>query len=1040
PGESISLSGSFSAESCSTQDLLSTLSVGWGKPGDYLTNESFNTTVQVYAREPKLSIISSSPAPLCFGAEITHNKILSITNEGEGVAAGLELDIFNSSGTAYDEQIIAGIDPSSFQYRKENATSWEALTPISSSTTSSEGAYACLGKKSLSKAKLSLPDLRAGESLTLTWNTRSCCVNLCQGEKNTGWGYSMNYKNICASNSYEEKGIGEKSLSAKVTYIGETPTDIADGQTANFIYNLDKVENDYPQGEGASYDITFQIPQGLIFSGKEQDISFRKGKTSWAASNIDFQANSGKLTLTYALPAPFELPQSEVNLVLTADASKMPNGGNLAVDFSMSYTPSTTCGDACTLSVLCGSNELAKSGLSGDKGTILHKSSLPAEGLAFSNFSVNRMSFGLADNDQDGKADSGTNLDMNQIKTNRAFVGDQIQAVFKGTVYSASSGNWPNAYAETRLLADSSLSFSSASLRIYDASAAAYINCSQITANTSYDGGDKLFLYDLSPATLSSLCSNLSSFSYEDGDSIWLEVDYVVSENVGGSIKEVDFENELYLAASPNPEEGGKVSNDSWSGRMNLVGYYLENGSMDSLEISTCSDFISQKFRMKVGSSFAGGDLFPYEYRNFSYTQKAKVSLPDNYEILSAYLEHYTTIAGGSIDTQRVENLTADEVSANDHIFDLDQYYEANGGVLSFSDEGFEDILYVQIAPNTSANTNTFEPIAWEADFASSGSFCSYTPEYKLAHDDVVKYIPAEIEFGNSSATIQALTEITSWELEVSNIAAGAAQNSWIHFHAPNSDVSILRLIDTESGDTLNLSGDLFQIGEIAANSTKTLQIDFSSSSCTPTQLDAYLAFECREYPSSYAAWEGEVDSASYTIEPQTAGLSGTLSKSGSMVSCGSEMSVTLELSNILAGNANDIQIEVDPAAGSAISVKAGTAKIKYPLSAAYQSMPDPTISDGKVVFDLERMLPNLFPQGLPGESASIPLSSLVWESATTGWGSIKKNTNLSGGAMRINNNSYDHGIATHANSDIVYNLNGQYKNLKTDIGIDETA
>lgn len=72
--------------------------------------------------------------------------------------------------------------------------------------------------------------------------------------------------------------------------------------------------------------------------------------------------------------------------------------------------------------------------------------------------------------------------------------------------------------------------------------------------------------------------------------------------------------------------------------------------------------------------------------------------------------------------------------------------------------------------------------------------------------------------------------------------------------------------------------------------------------------------------------------------------------------------------------------------------------------------------------------------------SETTPLSELEWVSATTGSGTIRKNTNIKGGTMQINNTTYTSGIACHAQSDIVYDLNGAYAVFRSDIGVDETA
>ncbi|GAB1855267.1 hypothetical protein MHTCC0001_01000 [Flavobacteriaceae bacterium MHTCC 0001] len=68
-------------------------------------------------------------------------------------------------------------------------------------------------------------------------------------------------------------------------------------------------------------------------------------------------------------------------------------------------------------------------------------------------------------------------------------------------------------------------------------------------------------------------------------------------------------------------------------------------------------------------------------------------------------------------------------------------------------------------------------------------------------------------------------------------------------------------------------------------------------------------------------------------------------------------------------------------------------------------------------------------------------LSDLDWESATIGYNTIKKNTNLfNSGAIKINNQTFSHGIATHSISEITYNVNSTYKIFKSYVGIDETC
>ena len=61
----------------------------------------------------------------------------------------------------------------------------------------------------------------------------------------------------------------------------------------------------------------------------------------------------------------------------------------------------------------------------------------------------------------------------------------------------------------------------------------------------------------------------------------------------------------------------------------------------------------------------------------------------------------------------------------------------------------------------------------------------------------------------------------------------------------------------------------------------------------------------------------------------------------------------------------------------------------------------------------------------------------MEWSKATVGWGTIQKNKSIDKNAITLNGKKYDKGIGTHSNSEIVYNLNGQYKMFKSTIGVD---
>ena len=72
--------------------------------------------------------------------------------------------------------------------------------------------------------------------------------------------------------------------------------------------------------------------------------------------------------------------------------------------------------------------------------------------------------------------------------------------------------------------------------------------------------------------------------------------------------------------------------------------------------------------------------------------------------------------------------------------------------------------------------------------------------------------------------------------------------------------------------------------------------------------------------------------------------------------------------------------------------------------------------------------------------SNTVNLSSLTWSSATVGWGTIQKNLDIKGNPITLRGTVYSTGIGTHAVSQIVYNLAGQYSTFISDVGVDDDS
>lgn len=65
-------------------------------------------------------------------------------------------------------------------------------------------------------------------------------------------------------------------------------------------------------------------------------------------------------------------------------------------------------------------------------------------------------------------------------------------------------------------------------------------------------------------------------------------------------------------------------------------------------------------------------------------------------------------------------------------------------------------------------------------------------------------------------------------------------------------------------------------------------------------------------------------------------------------------------------------------------------------------------------------------------------LSSLTPTSAWQEWGTLQTNKSVEGNTLRIGNQSYAFGLGTHANSNIKYDLSGQYTTFSGKVGLDD--
>ncbi|MEL6672784.1 MAG: FG-GAP-like repeat-containing protein [Bacteroidota bacterium] len=942
--ESFSITEKFIPSGCTETTVSSVIKAEWGCGGNTMTNSTTNASISTAVKTPSLSATATASFSGCMDPSTPNAQQITIENTGEGIATEVSLRIFKSSGGSYDQDIFSALDTSSFTYKL--GANGSTASPSFSKTvaTRNDGSYSCLGASPIGDLTLSLPNINPGETYIVDWNSISCCVNACLGELPNGWKYTLSYNDPCNSGTTSSTAKPETPAEANMTMFTESPSDIQSGQKETFTFNISSQKNTFPETDYAYYELVFDIPDGLSWSGNSDDLSWHSGKTDWAVASTSFNSSTRKLTAKFNLPLEFDLPKSTIDIDLTGDCANFSGvtTTDLSLGLSVNFIPDSTCNVGCSVPIMCEEST----------STTLHCPGTCNEGLAFKTYDIDRISFGISDNNQDGTPDSPNAINLGLVKTNRAMVSDTLRGTFMGVVKtSGSHPSWAYGYATSSIEDGSKLTAIGASVKVYDASSGSYITCNGVGYTGTVDGDDQDFLFDFSPSTLSGSCGDFSSFTLGNGDTVWLYTDYKVTGNIGDAIREVDVENTYYVSDQANPTQNAqKYACDNWGGRFTLIGYYFKVDKAQNVTIKGCNKYISQNYYLSIGdccSNYHGGNLFPYEYRNWGNIKQAEVVIPENYEVLDIYLKEWRTKFTNGTASKKVSNLQADETSGDTLRFNLDQYYENQGGTIPLSDDGFKGALYVKIAPTCDVPINTFQNMPWKFTFQEASPLGGQETDWYDDGADRVRFSPPAIAISSPHPTIDGLSKTVTWTVNLKNTSSSSgSDNVWMHLKTPSGKVQIESVVSVSSGDTLSLNGDIYQIGEIAKSKTEQYYVTASYSNCSPDYIEVYSGYECSGYPATFADFTCSYTDMELHMEPKEPELQVTLSGENVGDECGKQIQVTLELASVKMASVDSSKIEVELPSSGGFSLVSSSVEMKYPLTSSFNTLPNPTITN----------------------------------------------------------------------------------------------
>ncbi len=945
-GESITICETISILNCSS--VLSSFEASWGCSGQPCQTTLSNANVVFPNFIPNLRITPQASQVVCLAPGNISTQQLKVENIGVGQAVNVNLEIFQATSTGYNAGLQSAIDISSIRLSVNGG----APTPYTPASTQNNAAFGCLPANPKGAFILNIPTINAGDVIIITWDVTSCC----QSNVINGWRYKGDYQSICQNNYQVAENWGKVynhlQFNSAISNNG-SPSSLVSGSTANFNYLLSGYNFSYPVGSDAYWKIKYTLPPCATYNAGSVKIVAYDNTTTWMPTSVSQSGNV--ITAVFNGGAPFTLEQAQILIGLTANCSSCAGGpGNVGIE--LFYSPSAACGceilttnNNFPLDILCP---------------------VTCVGLTFKDFSIQRTSYGLPDNDNNGLADASGTLNFSAIRTNRAMYGDTITSTYTGVIKTdVAHPSWQYCYVSSTITNGNYLTALGGTLKIYRANT--------LVATCPIPGGPSVlpvatFKYDLSSTALIASGGAAVGFVYLNNDSLVFEPKYRVSSNTGGTILPAVCTNEFYTSDIALPTNtANKFSCNNFQGNFSIIGYYYTNYGPDSYTVNDCNTInITQNYYLSIGpccSNYAGGNLFPFEVRRWATIDTLEVIVPVGYRFVSADFSEVRTAGTLAGSGSPGFTLTPLSTATNVFKFPVGQFFTGATPLITPSDDGFYGVLNVRIQPSCQVAQNIQQPITYNWKF-KPGPFLEQNPASNVSStvgQDIILYNGPDIFLQSPLPNIIANTNVVTWDISLSNTSNSTAVNTW--FTAPViSGVTITQAVDLATSATLTPVGGIYQVGSITAGNTKNYRLTGIYTSCGIDSITVHAGWNCQGYPASLANYPCTPKTIKLKLTPQSPLLITNVISPPTNINLCDTATYTVEGVNIQLGSAYSLTLTVNLPVG--VSIIPGSSLLSYPAASPYVSISNPVYVGGTLYqYNVSVLSPSIAANGLPG-------------------------------------------------------------------------
>ncbi|MES2591060.1 MAG: gliding motility-associated C-terminal domain-containing protein [Bacteroidota bacterium] len=967
-GESITIVESIKILKCSQTGVPSSIKAVWSCNSQ--TCQTITTTANITvppAGTPELVITPTESFETCLDNTTAREQSLSIVNNGSGPANNIFLDIYQGHFTSPNSNYVTRIDENSFTYQIGiNGTP----TPLAADSALNNNPYLCLGPVPKYYVYLHLPVYISPvtDTVYLKWNSFACCQSTsCDSSFLTAvapWEFKGRYTDACDTvNVYDIFPTAGGDIYGRYLNTSmapeDMPTDISDGSTSTFEHLVTNWQNELDSSPGAYYQVQVTIPPCFTLAAGASSIRFRYNPngTLWLpTSPITISGNVA--TAIFATPDPFGvngLSQASLLFDLVSDCSSCPiaqqTGQSVAVDIK--YNPDPSCSNPCLLKVYCNSNIVN-----------LHcgSSDCPGGGINFVSYKMERTSYGLPDNNDDGLPEAGS-VNLSLIKTRRAMTGDTLTGYFKGLIdTSLANPTFSHVYASATINnLGTYITFIDANVRIYDASTGTTYSCNNVPPLSSAPSGNNFVsTFDVSPSYLNTNgCGIPPGFLFEEGDSVLLNHRYKVTGNTGGTVVSSNTTTDFYASnvpnPPPNPVPADRFTCDNFSGNyLSLYGFYFASDTIGTYVAKSCNTpTVRNTNLLSIGPCCQnyGSNKFPFEYRPWANIDTVKVVIPFGYDYVSA------TANGIGQSTTVINPLNP---LSDTLIFDMGALY-TGGTWPNYSFDGYHNTVQVKLTPTCNVTNSILNPVKFDethekVPFIGGGySTVSLT--------DFIAYTAPVFNIQSTLQTVDGIDNIESWEITVCNLSNNStANNSWLSFVSPNSNISVIDVIDTTTHTIVPSVGGIYQIGSRPFNSCATYAIRFTYSACSKDSLIVNAGWNCSGYPPSLSAYPCVPKTYPLFVDPKPAGIQMLIAgPARDTVNLCDTTRYQVTINSVLVASVYNIVVKA--ALPSGMSIVPGTSEILYPETPVVWSPISDPVADQWHLSDSVLQLAS----GLPG-------------------------------------------------------------------------